>query len=123
MHPRLQADSKSVPAMTAARFFDEICPQVVAARRDALAALGGRFAFLVQDEGSWILDFGAAAVAPLAADERAQVDVALRFAPDVFPRLMKGTLDVVGAIRAGEIAIDGDVRLLPHLSAALRPSA
>jgi hypothetical protein len=123
VHPRLQAGSKTVPTMTAQRFFDEICPQVVAARKDALTALGGRFAFLVQDEGSWILDFGAAAVAPLAADQRAQVDLALRFAPDVFPRLMKGTLDVAGAIQNGDIALDGDVRLLPHLSAALRPSA
>lgn len=123
MHPRLQADTKPIPSMSAERFFHEICPQVLDARRDALHALGGRFAFSVKGEGAWILDFEKAAVRRLAPDAKETVDLALQFAAHTFVRLMKGTLDVTQAINAGEIAVAGDLRFFSRLSAAFRPSA
>jgi hypothetical protein len=123
MHPRLQAANTAVPELTATRFFAEICPAVLDARRSAVEEIGGAFAFLVRGEGSWILDFNSASVIGLSPGVRADVDLAIELDAANFTRLMKGTLDVKAAMSDGLIDVKGDLGLLPNLTAALRPSA
>jgi alkyl sulfatase BDS1-like metallo-beta-lactamase superfamily hydrolase len=122
MHVRLQAQNKSMRAVTATRFFDEICPAVLDARRAAVVALGGAFAFLVRGEGRWVLDFDSASVVTLDAHTRAEVDIAFELDAADFTRLMKGTLDVAAAVTSGALHVRGNLDTLSKLTAVLRPS-
>ncbi|MCC7110694.1 MAG: SCP2 sterol-binding domain-containing protein [Deltaproteobacteria bacterium] len=122
MHPKLQAATRAPAPMTARRFFGEICPVVFEARRPALMALGGRFAFVVRGEGAWLLDFPQGAVRQLEKGSEVEADLAIEIEADAFARLMKGNLDVRHAVDAGQMAVVGNTTLFPNLSAALRPS-
>src|ERR1043166_870624 len=121
-HPQLQATSKALPEMTARRFFDEICPQVLNARKAALEALGGRYVFLVKGQGAWLLAFPAAACSVLEPGTKVDADLAITSDSASFTALMKGTLDVENAIKDGAVGVAGDPAFFFNLSAAFRPS-
>jgi hypothetical protein len=102
-------------------FFTDLCPKILQAQKGPCAQLGGAYGIqLFGDKGgSWTLDFTTAAVAAGIADK---VDLYLEMDSSDFVSLMKGTLDVEAAAKAGKISFNGDVRLFNNLAVVLQPA-
>jgi hypothetical protein len=105
------------PRMPSARsFFEELCPQILAARRAHLEQLSAIYAFEIEGEGSWSIEVPEATVAS-GISKRAELVVKMGSAD--FDRLIAGRLEVASAHREGRIQIRGAIDRLRELSIIL----
>src|SRR5687767_8325110 len=114
--PRVPPHPSSVANATAATaevFFLDACPAVLAARREAAAALGGVVAFDVHGAGAWSIDFGRAAIDPYV---RADADLSIRIARDEFELLLKRDIDFTSPELADRIELRGDLSMIERLA-------
>lgn len=102
-------------------FFNDLCPKILEAQKEPCAKLGGQYGIqLFGDKGgAWTLDFTKAAVQSGIADK---VDLYLEMASEDFISMMKGTLNVEAAAKAGKISFEGDPRLFNNLAVVLQPA-
>ncbi|MEO0813446.1 MAG: SCP2 sterol-binding domain-containing protein [Myxococcota bacterium] len=95
-------------------FFEIGCQSLMNSEAHFCSTIGGRYAFTVSGEGTWVLDFWTTTVerAPSEAS-----DIALTLGPEEFKLLCTGELCVGDAHRNGRLSIAGDLRLLANLGA------
>lgn len=107
--------------MTPAQFFNELVPQILHVQRGACQTLGGTYAIqLFGDQGgAWTLDFPNASIESGARDD---VDLYVEMSAADFQGLMKGTLDIPAAARAGRVRVEGNPQLFLNLAAILQPA-
>ncbi len=94
---------------TPAEFFHETLPRLAEEARPRLDGLPkGTIAFDVEGAGQWSLKLSAddAALTPGIAGDAA---VKLKFKAGAFDQYRRGWLDVVDAVLAGELEIEGDL--------------
>ena len=116
-HPSLTPEPEVV---SAARFFDEICVRVLAARRQVCTALGGLYAFEISGAqgGTWTIDFDQAAITPGLADSPT---LHMQVTDSDFALFLRGALDVENALDDSRIIVSGDPDKLLHLSVIFEP--
>jgi putative sterol carrier protein len=104
--------------MTPQRFFEDICPKLLAAQRDACAKLGGSYAIKLTGDGggTWTVDFPTASV---SKGLKKRPDVTLEIGGDDFTKMMQGALDVVASMKAGRLKVHGDARKMGNLATIL----
>ena len=102
-------------------FFGAICPQILESQKEPCARLGGAYGIQLFGEsgGAWTLVYVYAEVKNGIDKE---VDLYLEMDAKDFLCMMKGTLNVENAARAGRIHFEGDPRLFNNLSAVLQPA-
>lgn len=102
-------------------FFTDLCPKILEAQKEPCAKLGGAYGIqLFGDKGgSWTLDFTKAAVNAGIADK---VDLYVEMETADFVSMMKGTLNIEAAAKAGKISFNGDPRLFNNLAVVLQPA-
>lgn len=102
-------------------FFTDLCPKILQAQKEPCAKLGGAYGIqLFGDKGgSWTLDFTTAAVNTGIADK---VDLYVEMESADFVSMMKGTLNIEAAAKAGKISFNGDPRLFNNLAVVLQPA-
>ncbi len=102
-------------------FFGAICPQILESQKEPCARLGGAYGIQLFGDsgGAWTLDFVNAAVKDGIGEK---LDLYLEMDAKDFLGMMKGTLNVEDAARAGRIRFEGDPRFFNNLAAVLQPA-
>ena len=104
--------------VTPSQFFDDVCPQLLAAQREACAKLGGSYAIKLGGEGggTWTLDFPTATV---AKGLKKRPDLTLEISSADFASMMAGGLDVAQSLQSGRVKLHGDARKIVNLATIL----
>ena len=117
----MQLKTGAIVEITPKSFFEDICPKVLEAQKEPCAKLGGTYGVQLfgDNGGAWTLDYVNASVKE-GVDEK--VDFYLEMTAKDFQGMMKGTLNVEDAARAGKIRFEGDPRFFNNLAAVLQPA-
>ena len=101
-----------------AQFFDDVCPKLLEAQREACAKLGGSYAIKLGGDGggTWTLDFGTASV---AKGLKKRPDLTLEISTKDFALMMAGSLDIPAALQSRRVKLHGDARKITNLAVIL----
>jgi SCP-2 sterol transfer family len=100
------------------RFFQVQLPTMVLQSFQDFLLQSGVIHFQIGDE-AWTFVFGSPE--PVREGHVEEPDLELTFAPAAFAAFIDGSLDIVAAVRAGQISGGGDFELLEGFGRILRP--
>jgi hypothetical protein len=108
---------KPVAVLSAARFFTELLPPVLARRAETLKKLGGTYGFRVHGEGDWVIDFSSSTILRTGFET---ADLQIETRPAELQKLLQGTLDVQAAYADGSFDMRGRRSRFFDFTAGLR---
>lgn len=116
---RPKARAEPIPG-TPKHFFEVALPHLVLASLHAFLERQGTLSFDVRGVGQWSFSFGCEE--PVREGLADDAELSLSFAPAAFDAFLDGSLDVVSAVRSGDITAAGtELELLEDFGRLLRP--